>query len=144
MPPKDRSLPRSVEVTAYNLRIAGWSERRVYENLRSSLETAPSYRDLRAVYRRENIYYRTDLTEARHHNEFLNLNAGDRERPMREGHYAERKAVALSVDRTSDAEESFDEKYALGIMRRAGIDPADLADENMSARLQSIYEGQGS
>lgn len=162
MAKKDRSLPEPVERTIRTARVSGMSERAIYESLRETLDTPPSYRDVRASLSRSNLRYRSQATAARHARDYPEAVGG--ERPMRESAYLERLRSAQENTRLSreDAKrqginadeaiasfaradkDALDERYVLGYLARSGADPDDIADEDLRDRLIHIYDGQGS
>jgi len=143
VPKKDRTLEPKVATAAYNLRVAGMSERAVYENLRDELkENVPSYRDLRALYAERNVRYRSDAAEARRLG--LYENPYPDQRPINRSFYEERLEITRRRDKTATAKDALDRNYTLGYMARAGVDPDSLEDRAMAESLESIYDGHGS
>ena len=140
---KDRTLDPAVAKAAVSLRVSGVSERAVYEHFRDKLETAPSYRDLRATYRNAGVLNRHDATVARHEGKFPTTTAVD-EKQAHRSDYKERLAITREVDKTPDAKDALDENYVLGHLARAGVDPSTIEDPALRERLENIYDGVGS
>jgi hypothetical protein len=141
--PVDRSMDSRVEQTAYNLRVAGVSERAIYESFRSVLKEPPSYRDLRASFVRNGVATRAAATEARHSGLFVGrLDRQGRKQMATE--YADRLRTTKEIDRRAEAKDDLDRNYVLGYMGRAGVDPDLIDDEFFADSLYSIEEGEGS
>lgn len=138
---KDRTLYENVRVAAVNLRIAGMSERAIYEGLRDVLAEPPSYRDLRAAFRDENVGTRSEAAARRRERAFLDAGV---EHPQESTKYRSQLDLALSVDKTSDAKDAFDRRFILGYLARAGTDVDLIEDEGFAESLADIYEDEGS
>jgi len=152
LPRKDRSLDPAVVSAARDLRVAGLSERAIYEGLRDALERPPSYRDLRAALDRQGVLKRSDATRARRQGDYLaERRVKDRDTgivyraPMRSSNYLSRRREALKVDRTPDARERFNRRYILGYLASHQAQPELLTEtDGYFEDLESIYEGEGS
>lgn len=120
MAAKDRTLPDAVRDAAVNLRVSGLSERSVYEHFRDILAVVPSYRDLRATWADAGVRYRGEAAVARRQGRYVGA------KPPVRSEYAERKALALAVDQTPTASESFDRRYVYGYLGREAISPDDI------------------
>jgi hypothetical protein len=139
---KVRTVEPTVANAAYNLRVSGMSERAIYENFRDTLkENVPSYRDLRAVYKERQVYYRRDAAEARRLGLYENT---EDQRAIHRTFYTERLETTRRVDKTPNAKDALDRNYVLGMMARAGVEPDTLEDAALAESLEKIYDGLGS
>lgn len=153
MPRKERTIDPKVERAAYNLRVAGVSERHIYESF-SVLKDRPSYRDLRASFEKSGVRYRAQATEARHRGEFLNphktvVTSGPEKGQailvnQRSSEYKDRLKTTRKVDKTPEATEDLNRSFALAYMGSAGVDPDLILDDGFADSLYSIEEGEGS
>jgi hypothetical protein len=141
---KDRDLGGALDATIYKSRVAGLSERAIYEGLRDTLDTPPSYRDVRASLAKQGVRYKREATAARRHGRFGEERGEGRGGPMRESRYQARLAVTKRVDRRPEAKDDLDRKFLLGYMARSGVDAESLADPDLADSLDSIYDGFGS
>jgi hypothetical protein len=139
---KDRTLSKELDSSIYNMRVAGLSERSIYEGLREYLEEPPSYRDVRASFKRQGVETRRLATEARKRGEFDNPYPD--QRPISKSDYRDRLEIVREVDRTANAKDALDRNYVLGYMARAGVDPTSVEDPALRESLESIYSGTGS
>ena len=130
------AVPEEVYDAAYNLRVAGMSERAIYERLRETVTEYPSYRDLRGFWGDQGVGKRAQATVAREAGAFFGSQGS--------ANYRERLRVTREVDQTPDAKEALDRKFLLGYLARAKARVSDLSDDGLAESLASIYEGEGS
>lgn len=147
MPKKDRTLPREVAEAAASLRVAGMSERSIYERFRSLLAKPPSYRDLRATFDTYGVGTRAQATARRHAKEFPEQTR-ELERPVKSSAYQARRRnnheVYPSGDDRAKADRLLDNQYAVGYLARAGLPAAALSDSDEADFFDDIYDGFGS
>lgn len=147
MPKKDRSLPPPVETAAVTARVAGMSERAIYERLRDTLDVVPSYRDLRAAYAKAGVLSRRQAAAARREKRFPitqpSLQAIG-ERQAQRSDYLHRLKVTREVDKSAGGKDRLDQNFILGYMVRSGVDPESVADSAVKDQLEDIYDGIGS
>jgi hypothetical protein len=142
MAKKDRTLDPNVDTAIRTARVAGVSERRIYESLRDLLDTPPSYRDVRASFARGGLSTRHAATVARRSKEFPETTAEAR---MKSTKYREKAATVREIDRRAQAQDELARNFLLGYLARAGIEPDLLvAGPDGTDALESIYEGHGS
>jgi hypothetical protein len=137
--PKDRTLDPAVEKMIVTARVAGISERRIYESLRDDLKEPPSYRDVRAALAKNGVRYRYQATERRRKGDYP-LTVGEKQ--MRSSKYLEKRAEVRKVDRTPDAEDKLADRFLLGYAARAGLDVDLLDDERFAESLENIYDDE--
>lgn len=144
MASKDRTLDTAVYQAAVNLRVAGMSERAIYEGLRDVLAEPPSYRDLRVAYSTAGVRYRSEAAAARSEGRYLESRD---EGKMERSFYLSRREEVLKVDKTVDAKESFDRRYLLGYLARENLASEAVDVENQiqfAESVETIYDGLGS
>ena len=136
---KERVLDERVERTIRGLRVAGMSERSLYEGLRRNFKEAPSYRDVRAAFERAGLRTRRDATLARRSKEPILLGY-EGQKPVGLTHYRERLrevrlAAAANYAPAHLAEgrrrerAQLDDNFIVGYAHRAGVGPDDLKDD---------------
>lgn len=142
---RERTLPPEMDAAIYNLRVAGVSERGIYETLRDTTETLVSYRDLRASFARTGVPTKAMATQARKTAAFNNDDHS--ERPMKQSDYLRRYEITRQRTRgdlRAEAKDDLDRAYTLGYLARAGVDPSVIDEKALRDSLISIYKGEGS
>lgn len=134
-------LSRALADTAYGLRVAGMSERAVYESFRRNLVDAPSYRDLRRVYADAGVLSRAAALRERKAGTIgfgahYRAAQADVTRAVQKGYLAESaKPLALRV---------LNDHYTVGYAYRNGVPSEAFADTPNLDLIEAIEREEGS
>lgn len=119
---------------AANLRIAGVSERRIYESFQAVLKDAPSYRALRGVWRQYGVNYRTVRGTK---DVYLRYGKdGKLKRVKGKSAYRER----FKAQKTPKQQAKLAKDYALGYLIEQNVDPTQYKDRAVFQYVTSEYE----
>lgn len=128
---------KGVQVAALNLRIAGVSERRIYETLKGELKDFPSYGQLRSWFTARGVRYREDATARRHAGRYYKLSKG--EKIVRVGgssRYFQRRRAQF----TPRAKARLERNMAVGYLLREKVPAKDFKDDSVVNFIESDYE----